>query len=227
MVLPQPDAEEDVVCCVIFRAQEVRVVGGHHRQAEVVAEPEDLPVQLILPGRVVPLHLQIVAAVEELGVPGSGFPRLIPPVLHQVLRDLAGQAGAGYNQAFGVLRQHLPVDPRLEVEALREAERGELRQVPVTLRVPRQHHQMVVALLALHLAPVTPAAGGHIRLHPDDRLDALLLRLLVKDPRPVHHAMVRQGDGRLLELLRTTDEVSDAIGAVEKGVLGMAVQMAE
>jgi hypothetical protein len=104
VVLAEPDAEQDVVGAVVVGLQEVRVVGRDHGQAEVVAEPEDLLVQLVLARRVVALHLEVVAAVEELRVPGRRLARLVPAVLHEVLRDLAGQAGAGDDQALRVPR---------------------------------------------------------------------------------------------------------------------------
>ena len=39
--------------------------------------------------------------------------------------------------------------------------------------------------------------------------------------------MVRNGQRRLLELERTCDEILDAVGPVEEGIFGMAMQMNE
>ena len=39
--------------------------------------------------------------------------------------------------------------------------------------------------------------------------------------------MIRNGQGRLLELERTSDEVVDAVCPVEKGIFGVAMQMYE
>src|SRR5690606_19095495 len=164
---------------------------------------------------------------EELGVPGGRLARLVPAVLHEVLRDLSGEAGAADDQPLAVAGEHLAVDARLEVEALRVADGGELRQVPVPLVVAREEDQVVVALLPLLPAAVEAAAGGDVRLHPDDRLDPGLAGLLLEDPGAEHHAVVGEGEGRLLELLGTRDEVADAVGAVEQRVLRVAVQVDE
>ena len=86
---------------------------------------------------------------------------------------------------------------------------------------------MVVALLPLRLARLVAAPRRDVRLHPDDRLDPRLLRLLLEDPGAEHHPVVRERERRLLELLGARDQVADAVRAVEEGVLRVAVEMDE
>ena len=76
-VLAEADAQQHVVRVVILVAEEVRVVGGHHRQAERVGQGEDLGVEPVLPVAAVRLHFEVVAVLEQLGVPGGdlGAPR--------------------------------------------------------------------------------------------------------------------------------------------------------
>ena len=86
---------------------------------------------------------------------------------------------------------------------------------------------MVVRLaIALALA-VPPVAGGDIRLHPDDRVYARLMRFFLELPRGVEIPVIRDCERRLLELERPTDEVVDPVRAVEEGVFGMTMEMNE
>jgi len=178
---------------VVLALEEVRVVGGHHRQPDLVRELEDALVELVLPIGVVSLHLQVVAPLEKLRVPGSRFAGLVPPVRHQVLRHLTRKTGAGHDQSFGVPGKNFAVDAGLGVEPFGIADGGKLAQVFVTLEVTGEQNQVVVPLFALGFAALEPAAGRDVRFHPDDRLDARLLSLLLKSPRAKHAAVVRQG----------------------------------
>ena len=61
-------------------------------------------------------------------------------------------------------------------------------------------------------------AGGDIGFHADDRLDTCLFRLFLELPRCVEVTVIGYGEGGLLELDGSGDEIIDPIGAVEKGV---------
>src|SRR5688572_20460111 len=76
-------------------------------------------------------------------------------------------------------------------------------------------------------APVAPVSGGDVRLHPDDRLDVALLRLLLELPGGVQISVIGDRERRLLELGSALDELLDPVGAVEERVLGVAVQVYE
>ena len=64
-----------------------------------------------------------------------------------------------------------------------------------------------------------------VDLAADDRLDAVLGARLVQLHRAVHHAVVGETEGGLLELRGALGERVDLAGAVEQGVLGVHVQM--
>ena len=72
-----------------------------------------------------------------------------------------------------------------------------------------------------------PVAGGHVGLHPYDRLDLGFFRLLLKFPGGVHVSMVRDRQRGLFQLLCAADQVVDAVRSVEQRILGMAMQMNE
>ena len=67
-VFAESNAEEDVVGLVVFRTQEMRVVGGHDGQPELLGEPEDAAVELGLAFGLVRLDLEVVV-LEGVGVP--------------------------------------------------------------------------------------------------------------------------------------------------------------
>jgi hypothetical protein len=213
---------------VIVGLKEVRVVRGEHRKPEFIPELEDLLVQLRLTVRVVALHLQVVPAVEQIGVPRSGFPGAGPVVRLEVARHLSGHARRGDDESLVVLRQDLTVHTGLVVEALRVPHGRELHQVLVALQVAGQKDQVVVGAFALSGAGAVPSiTGRYIRLHPDDGLEALFGGLLVEAPGSEHAAVVGECQPRHLELFRLPDQVANAVGAVEEGILGVSMEVDE
>ena len=73
-------------------------------------------------------------------------------------------------------------------------------------------------------------AGGRVvvdevDLAADDRLDAVLVARLVELDRAVHHAVIGEPQGRLVERRRALGERFDLARAVEQRVLGVHVQM--
>ena len=106
--------------------EEVGVVGGEHREAQLFGELEDASIERGLILGVVGLDLEEVAVAEHIGVPRSGSASLIVLVGEQVVRDLAGHAGGGDDDAFAVLGEELAVHARLGVEAFRVGEGREL-----------------------------------------------------------------------------------------------------
>src|SRR3954453_18222682 len=111
------------------------------------------------------------------------------------------------------------------VEALEEAGRGELDEVPVADVVLGQQRE-VVALAAPR------AAGRAVRMVVDevdlaahDRLDAVLRARLVELDRAVHHAVVGQAERGLAELGGPRGERLDVARAVEQRVLRVDVEV--
>ena len=228
-VLAEADAEEHIVRVVVGGAQEVRVVGGDHRQRHLGGEGEDQLVQLLLlAAGVVRLHLEVVAAGEVLGVPVGGGLRVVAAALEQVARDLPRHARRADDDPLAVLREQLAVHPRSRVEALGVAERGEAHEVLVADRVAREEYEMIVGLGAGHGARAfAPRAGGDVRLHADDRLELRLLGLLLELPRRVQVTMIGDRERRHLEFEGARDQIIDPVRPVEQGVLGVAVEMRE
>ena len=72
-----------------------------------------------------------------------------------------------------------------------------------------------------------PAARRHVGFAADDRLDPGFSGLSVKLHRPEHVAVIGHRDGWLPERLHLLHQGVDLVGAVEKAVLGVEMEMNE
>ena len=120
-----------------------------------------------------------------------------------------------------VALERLEVDTRLIVEAIDEARRHDLHKVRVALVILREQHEVVVAILALSDLPIEAGAAREVDLTAENRLDALLQRLLIEVDDTVHHAVV--GDRHRIhpELPAARDHLRDPAGTIEKTVACM------
>src|SRR5512132_79960 len=114
-----------------------------------------------------------------------------------------------------------PVDAGLVVVALEVAGRGELDQVPIALVRLGQEGQVRVAFL------LPGGAVADVDLATDQRLDAGLLRVLEELDGPREAAVIRERDGRHLELGGAGGKRRDTAGPVEDRVLGVDVKVDE
>ena len=143
-VFLQADAEQHVVRIVIFGAQEVRVVRGDDRKVQLLREPEHFRVELLLLARLVRLHLEVIAVLEDVRVPLRGLLCVVEPVLEKMPRHLARHACGRHDDPLIVLFEQLAIHTRLAVESLGVRERRELDQVLVPDPVAREEDQVVV-----------------------------------------------------------------------------------
>ena len=207
----------------ILGADEVGVVGGDQRDAQLLADADQLVVDLLqLGGVAVQLELQeVVLGAEQVAVPGGHLAGLLLLLHGQVLDNLAGDAGRGHDDALAVLGQQLAVDARAGEDAavgqaVQMRARGQLDQIAVADLVLGQQQQVVVVLAALGHR-VFDRAGRHIGFDADDRLDVGFFGGGVELHRAVHHAVIGQGDAVHPQLGRP---LGDALGG------GIAIQQA-
>ncbi len=69
VILAESDAEQHVVRVVIVAREEVRVVGGEHREIQLFGELKNAPVEGRLVLGIVRLDLEVIAIAEYVGVP--------------------------------------------------------------------------------------------------------------------------------------------------------------
>ena len=149
-ILAEPDAEQDVVrVVVVARAGSARRWSRRPAGPSSSASLKISRVELGLALGVVRLHLEVVAVLEDVGVPRAR------PRARRRSRPPSGACATSParhaerdDQPFAVLREQLAVDARLGVEAFGVGERRELDEVPVARHVPREQHQVVVRLRA-------------------------------------------------------------------------------
>ena len=127
-----------------------------------------------------------------------------------------------------MLREQLAVDPRLVIEPFEERPRHQLDEVLVSRAVADEDRQVVGPFVAAVLgASLLPASGRDVELAAEDRLDAGLLGRVVEVDRAEEVAVIRERDGRELQLLGLVDQLLELGGTVEQAVLGMNVQVDE
>ena len=120
----------------------------------------------------------------------------------------------------------LAVDARLVVVAVDVGVGDEAAEVLVAAVVLGQEDEVEGLAVGLALL-VGHRPAGDVRLHPDDRLDALVLRGLVERDGAVEGPVVR--DGHRIHALgrRRVDQLRDPAEAVEQAEFGVGVEVGE
>ena len=217
------DAEQHLVGVGFVPVEVVAVVGGHQLDAQLAGELDHAAVGHGLLGNAVFLEFQVEAVAEDLLQLHCPLACAVRVVVGEAPGDLAVQAGGEDDQPLLVGVEGVQVDARPVVEPPGLGQAAEFHQVGVPGPVHGQGDQVEVvaggAVVAEH------AVLGHVELAADDGFDPGLLRLFVEFERAVHGAVVGDGHRRHVEFLGALDEVTDADGAVEHGILGVDVQM--
>ena len=208
---------------VLF-ARVVRIGGGHEGDFQVARELADAVVDRELLLECVRLHLQIKAVPEDV----LELLRLAPRFVHVAAADgpghRASHAGGQRDDAFVALAEELLVDARVVIEPFGKRLGGEVAQVSITGVVHGQQHQVVADALFLAL----PALGaGDVGLEADDRLDAVLLGLLVEVDDAKHVAVVGHRDRLHAGVRARLHQIGQADGAIEQAVERVQMEMRE
>jgi uncharacterized protein len=229
----------------ITRLDVVQVVGRHQRQVQRAGDAQQVLAEPALDRQpVVHEFAEVVAGAEDVAVVGRGGKRGVVPARLQPSIDLTARTAGGADQPRAVPLEQLPVEPRLVVVALEAGEGREPEEVvhPRGGLGPQGHVR--VALLAAPGAGVLrgslvetaaeverttfePALRRVVALKADDRLDPVRLRALVELVGSVQIAVVGHRDGRHSLPGRLVEQVIQARGSVEHGVLGVHVQVHE
>ena len=226
-VLAGADAQQDVVGAAVLAPQVVDVVGAHEGQIEVAGHRQEAGVHDPLIVDALVLHLEEeVAGTEDVPIGRGRFAGALRLLGAEPRRHLTLQAGAQADEPLRVPGQQVLVDPRLVVEPLRVPGGDQLDEVVIAGEVLREEHEVVVGLPG-RAAPLAAAAGRDVDLAAEDRVDPPFARLVVEYHAREHVAVLGDGEGRRTGLLRMIEQLADAAGAVEQGVLRVQVQMNE
>ncbi len=214
----------------ILPAEVVRIIGGDHADAQLLAQLEHSGIHLDLFRNAVLLNLEPEAVRSEaswrtirrrpLG--------LLVVALPQVERDLTRQTRGESDQTLGMFGQDFLVDPRAAVEPLEETDGAQSNQVPVAGAVLGEQNQVAVQPgRALRLLLQFPGTECEVRLEAEDGTDAFRLGMIVERPGRVQVAVIRHGQAIHSEALYMINQLGNPVGAVEEGVLGVGVEMNE
>ena len=228
-VAPGTDREQHVVRLRVLPPEIVRVVGGDHADAQLLAQAEHPFRDQTLLGDPVLLDLQPEAVgAEGAREPLGAFLRLLVLPLAEVQRHLAREARGQAHDALGMLGEHLLVDPRTAVETLGEPDRGEPHQVPVPRAIAGEEHQVAVGgRRPGGLLPRLPRPEREVGLEAEDRPDPLDLGLLVEAPGGVHVAVVGDRQAVHAQPLDVGHQLGNPVGPVEERILAVGVEMDE
>src|SRR5215213_9995683 len=220
--LAGPDAQQHVVHPGIVSRGVVGVVGSDDVQSGLLVQPYQpfVHAPLIRYLQVI-LHLE-VDGVEDLRVLQYQPARFLRTPLQYPGRHLCRKTAGEADDPTPILSQHLHVDPRLVVEALKKPAGGELHEVPVAFSGPGDEREVVVRCAA----PVVPV-GRDIDLAAHQGLYASVFCLLVKLDRAIHHTVVRKREPWHPLVLRKRDEVPYTARPVEHRILRVTVQVRE
>ena len=233
------DAQERRVRRRVGRLRVVQVVRRDERQVQPPGQAQEVLLDPPLDVEPVVHELAVVVlGAEDVAVVARGLDRLVPlpepqPGLH-LTRGAAGRR----DEPGAVGLQQLAVHARLEVIPLEAGQRAEPEEVVhADVVLGEQRHVRVGTRARDVVAPTRPElhprlvaavrARREVALDADDRLDAVLRRLLPEIVGPEDEPVVRRGDRRHLHPRRFAGEVVDARRPVEHRVLGVAVQVDE
>ncbi|MCG3774995.1 MAG: hypothetical protein JW395_1823 [Nitrospira sp.] len=223
--LARRDAHQDLVSAGVILAEVVRVVGGDHRDAGLYRQAVDLGRQPFVLFEAVVLDFEEEVLLPEhlliaIGIAFGFVVFIVENALVQVAAEACGQA----DQAFGVPRQEIFVDPGLVVEAFQIGRRHQIHQVLVAFLVFTEEDEVVVAIrVGADLHPLT----GNVDFAAYNGPDALRVGCVIERDGPEKVAMVGHADGRHLLLLADLHELVDLAGSIEQRVVGVVVEVNE
>ena len=216
-------AQQRGVVVVVLPAQVVHVAGSHQGAAQLAGDADDSFVGLVLGGDAIGLDLE----VDVVGTEGTDQligvrPGVSVSPFHQPGAKARGQAAGQGDHPVRATVELREVKRRLaSLKAFEKPGRAELDQIAVS-RVRGRQQRQVVALAALGDPGVVV---DEIDLAAHDRLDPVPGAGLVQLDGAIHHPVVGEGEGGLLEGGRALDQAVDLAGTVEQGVLGVHVEM--
>ncbi|CAB4851354.1 unannotated protein [freshwater metagenome] len=240
------DAEQDVVGVSVTGVDVVEIVGGQQWDVEASGDAQEIVAVAALDAEPVVHQLaEVVVLAEDVPeVRGCGERAIVVARLQPAV-DLARGASGRADDSLAVGLEQVAVDPGLAVEALKARQAREAEQVVQTLGCLGPHGHMGVRLTTLGGAlavltgalviaapevegcPLESALRGVVALHADDRLDPGFFATLVEVIGAVEVSVVAHREGRHLQSGGLAEQVAQAGGTVEHGVLGVHVEVHE
>jgi hypothetical protein len=127
-----------------------------------------------------------------------------------------------------VVREQIPVDPRLVIETFPETGRNHPAEIAIAGQVLAEQHQVVGSFgRPAGVGLVESRTGCDIDLAAYDRLDPGVPGLAVEFHRPEHVAVIGHGQGGHAAGDGPLNQIAEPDGPVQKAVLAVYVKMNE
>ncbi len=212
------DADEAIVRVRIAFLDVVNVVRRDEFQAEFLRPFDQVAVDLGLFRDAVILQFEEkIFRAERLFEPIHRVARLVQLVLHDPVRNFAGETAGHRDQPFAVRRENFLVNARLVIITLQMRGGRELDEIFVAGFVLREQAEMMINIARAAAGFFfQPRAGRDINLAADDGLDAFRARGLIKFNRAVHRAVVGDGERGEFQLMRLVHEPVQTARAIEQ-----------
>ena len=232
-------AQQRRVGGVVFLAGVVQVVGGDEGQVQLLGEAVQILLDVAFNVQAVVHDLAVeVIFAENIAEFTRRLDRLVELTQAQARLNLTGGAAGGGNQALRVGLQHLAVHTRLVQLTFQRRNGGGTEQVVHALGGFSPHGHVGVRATTGHVVAgaVAPAhtrtvgavrAGGQVRLHTNDGLDVVRFSLAPEVEGTKEEAVVTGRHGLHAEFFSVGEQVTQARGTVEHGVLGVHVQVSK
>ncbi len=128
--------------------------------------------------------------------------------------------------AVVLFHQQFAVNARLVVKSLQRGNGSQLEQVLVALETFGKQNQVIGTAVEFRFA-LLAVSGRDVGFDAENGLNPDGFGFAVEVGDAVHDAMVGDGEGRHFEFGGMGDKVTQPVGSVEEGKLGMAMQMDE
>ncbi len=219
------NAKQNLVRAAVVRRNVVRIVGRNQRNVEFLLHPEHRVAHLLVRAKLMVLNLQEeIAAPKDVLILPCGRLCLVVLSLHNLLRNLTGEAARKTNQSPGILRQKILAHTRLAVEAMERSLGSQANQIAIAFFVLREHQQVVVLQVRIRLGAMVIFLAD-VKLAPKDGLDSLLLRSVEEVHGAKDIAMVGHGDSGLAQRMNMLDQFVYVAGAVEQRIICMQMEV--
>jgi len=222
------DANKNFVGSGIVLADVVNIVCGDQAQAFFLRKIDQMFVDCFLFGQAMVLQFEEKPFVAEHGSEFiCNLDSAVQVIAYDGVGDFTGQARAGADQSFAELPEDFLVDSRPIVEAFQVGDAGEFEEIFIALKILGQQQQVIRCFADALSAFFAAVFGGNVGLVTDDRFDACSHGRGVKFYSAVHVAVIGDGEGVHAVLLALVEQVVEAAGAVEQGIMRVHVQMNE
>ena len=212
----------------IFPVYVVDVVRAYEWYVKFLCELYEKGICPLLLLKTVILQFDVVSVAEQVLEPCGSFLRLVIAVMEKVLKYLAAKTCRKADEVLAVGSENFIIYSGFVVEAFSICDGRELHQVMIASVIHRKQDEMIEMVASFRCRTLVPPVFRiHVEFAADDGLYTGSLAGFVEFQRTVHVAVVRDGYGIHVVFLALRNVFSYLGGTVQKGIVGMVVQMDE